>query len=392
MHLNGGAFSVSGSNNSMSKATDLTQQSEQKTVKPKTKFINCRVWVVVTLVLVVVFLLGSQITGKPQHWMLKLPDWTGIGESYEKLLEAQEKTPNGTVTKIITIDKYESAKTLWDWMSLLLAPASLVIFAAWLQGRQEKAKEDRETKEKQEQEVREKVEKERSEDNQREEVLEAYIDRLSVILLDKKLISLKEDSPEEKPIRDVALDVIRARTLSVLRRLDGDHERKASVLLFLYDTELIKSNNLYLDLKNTNLKGAKLQEAILEKAILKGANLENAILKRAYLLEANLENAILVGANLEGAYLEKANLGGANLKGANLVGAYLENAILVGANLEGAYLEKADLVGANLKGAKNLTIEQVKNANNWEKAHYNVDFRKQLGLPPKTRNISNNNP
>ncbi len=31
-----------------------------------------------------------------------------------------------------------------------------------------------------------------------------------------------------------------------------------------------------------------------------------------------------------------------------------------------------------------LTPEQVKEANNWEKADYDPEFRKQLGLPPQS--------
>jgi hypothetical protein len=36
----------------------------------------------------------------------------------------------------------------------------------------------------------------------------------------------------------------------------------------------------------------------------------------------------------------------------------------------------------DLSGAKNLTPEQVKYAKNWEKAEYDEEFRKKLGLSP----------
>ncbi|MEG4506812.1 pentapeptide repeat-containing protein [Microcoleus sp. F6_B4] len=50
------------------------------------------------------------------------------------------------------------------------------------------------------------------------------------------------------------------------------------------------------------------------------------------------------------------------------------------ANLSGANLSDADLSLANLSGAKNLTPEQVKSAKNWQKARYDEDFHKKLGL------------
>ncbi|WP_292732583.1 pentapeptide repeat-containing protein [Nostoc sp. JL31] len=53
------------------------------------------------------------------------------------------------------------------------------------------------------------------------------------------------------------------------------------------------------------------------------------------------------------------------------------------ANLRYANLSSADLSGANLSYAKNLTPEQVKSAENWDKAKYDKDFRAKLGLPPE---------
>ena len=42
----------------------------------------------------------------------------------------------------------------------------------------------------------------------------------------------------------------------------------------------------------------------------------------------------------------------------------------------------ANLSGASLRGTKDLTVEQVKSAYNWQEAFYDDDFRKKLGLPP----------
>jgi uncharacterized protein YjbI with pentapeptide repeats len=63
---------------------------------------------------------------------------------------------------------------------------------------------------------------------------------------------------------------------------------------------------------------------------------------------------------------------------ANLTEANLSNA-----DLKGASLYKANISSTNFKGAKNLTIEQIKSATNWQSAKYDNDVRIRLGLPTK---------
>ena len=69
------------------------------------------------------------------------------------------------------------------------------------------------------------------------------------------------------------------------------------------------------------------------------------------------------------------------MSSAYLYGAYLYGADLYGAKLYGAKLYGADLDGADLDDAKGITPEQIKQATDWQKAHYADGFRKQLGLP-----------
>ncbi|MDF2388820.1 pentapeptide repeat-containing protein [Nostoc ellipsosporum NOK] len=69
-----------------------------------------------------------------------------------------------------------------------------------------------------------------------------------------------------------------------------------------------------------------------------------------------------------------------------LIKAYLGNADLSHSTLNKVDFSDADLVAADIFDtkfckAKNLTSEVVKKAINWEKACYDVDFCKQLGLP-----------
>ena len=105
------------------------------------------------------------------------------------------------------------------------------------------------------------------------------------------------------------------------------------------------------DLRNVDLRGANLCEAIL-----RGVGLQHANLSEASLYRANLQGADLTGANLNRASLPCADAKGATLCEASLRGAYLKDVILRDANLcaadfYGANLRGADLLGANLSGA-----------------------------------------
>lgn len=99
--------------------------------------------------------------------------------------------------------------------------------------------------------------------------------------------------------------------------------------------------------------------------------------------------AHLEAAEFTGAHLEEARLSGADLKGAYFAGADLR-----GAHLEGAYVcrtnelvllllnhpAELDSPSVRLERAKNLTVDQVRRAKNWETAHYDAEFAEQLGL------------
>ena len=58
-------------------------------------------------------------------------------------------------------------------------------------------------------------------------------------------------------LNDEARYIARARTLTVLSQLDGDGERKKTVLQFLYEASLIKKN---VDSNIVSLEGADLSD------------------------------------------------------------------------------------------------------------------------------------
>jgi hypothetical protein len=246
-----------------------------------------------------VVLVGSILP--PIFW----PGGIGIGKDDSvttTTVETIEKDKQGKTVKNVTTTAHSDGKTLWDWGSLLGVPLSLAILGYFLQQQQQKRAEQL-------------SEDQRTiADNQtKEEVLQNYFDRLSALLIDQNLIALSNKyhsstiTPEEQELWSLSLHIIRARTLSILRRFENDAERKSSVMNFLIETEILYTSKLSFS----------------------GAN--------------------LAGANLAGAYLNGANLNGANLNGAKLEGAKLAGAKLAGANLTGANLGRAILEGANLR-------------------------------------------
>ena len=335
-----------------------------------------------TIVLIYVFgILLTVYTLRPLFWtggtgisdILDKIFWGDTKQSETVVSKTVEKDKQGKTIKTIETIKDNDGKTVWDWLSVLGVPLSLVILGYILQEQQRK-RADNETK---------------------EEVLQTYFDRLSVLLIDKNLIALSNKSnspkitfiplsnksqlstitPEEQELLDSSLDVIRARTLSILRRFENDAERKGSVINFLIETEIIGKSKLNLsraDLSGARLEGAKLSGANLERADLRGANLKEADLKGANLIRADLQKANLLWAELQEAKLLWANLEGANLQGANLQGANLSLAKLLWANLQGAELQGAELQGAKLEGAElqgadlsgaNLSLAKLEGAN-----------------------------
>ncbi|WP_245939692.1 pentapeptide repeat-containing protein [Stenomitos frigidus] len=80
--------------------------------------------------------------------------------------------------------------------------------------------------------------------------------------------------------------------------------------------------------------------------------------------------------------LSHSNLSHADLDVYNLHGFNLNGTSLSGANLLFANLYDANLYGADLNGAKGITSEQIRQALNWQDAHYDSAFRKELRLPP----------
>jgi uncharacterized protein YjbI with pentapeptide repeats len=165
--------------------------------------------------------------------------------------------------------------------------------------------------------------------------------------------------------------------------LRGADLRKASLQkASLWQTNLQNANLEEADCRDTELGGANLQEANFRKVNFQEAKLERANLQGARLRKADCHNAKFGGANFYQAKLGEANFEGANLQKADLREATLWKASFKGADLQEAKLRGAQLEEASFVGAIGLTLEQVKSAKGWERASFDEELRKKLGLQP----------
>jgi len=252
-------------------------------------------------------------------------------------------------------------KSLWDWMELLLFPAALAIGIWWLSSTEQRRQQNRIEAQKQI-EIQAVIEK------QRQEAVQDYIDHMTRFILEENLIAADEES--------ALLAIATAKTLATLRMLDP--VRKAIVIRFLYDTQLIsagyddepRSHPLLL-IDGADLSGLRLTDSSLYRIVLREADLRDAVLHRSVFTEgdffgSNATNAEFTGGELISANFVRSNLAFAklnavnaseiNLALANAEGADFCGSILYKANfdrciLREAHFARCDLGGACFKGA-----------------------------------------
>src|SRR5215216_4859131 len=253
-------------------------------------------------------------------------------------------------------------KTIWDWKGLLIVPVVLSLITVVFAWRQDIRQDQIENKRAQEAQKiegqRAEAERELAEQRAQDEALQAYLDQMSQLMLERKLLEAEQGDPVHT--------LAQARTSTVILRLDAEHNE--SVTRFLSNSGLALSSEASArllsemalshaklsgaHLPNADLGDADLKDANLKDANLNDANLSKADLQYADLSSANLSNADLINADLEGAeLLNNANLSGANLQGADLLNADLSHADLSDADLSRAFLFQADLNLAKLNYA-----------------------------------------
>src|SRR5215216_1598969 len=219
-------------------------------------------------------------------------------------------------------------RDFWAYLKLLIVPAAIGIGAAVLNlmqiERAHKAEAAQQARDRVAQEASRQRELEVEHQRAQDEALHAYLDQIGQLLLDKDRPLLKSATASEVPTGTDGEEVrtlARARTLTVLPRLNG--ERKRSILQFLYESGLIIKGHAVVALRGADLTAANLSAAHLSAAHLSAAHLSAADLSRASLDAADLREAELRDADLSDASLSAANLHGADLGGADLRRAYL---------------------------------------------------------------------
>jgi hypothetical protein len=256
-------------------------------------------------------------------------------------------------------------KPVWDWMQLLIVPLVLAIIGLLFEMQQVERQRALEKQQQALEDRRAETEQELAEQRAQAEALEAYLDQMGNLLLERNL----RESDEGSDVRTLA----RARTLVVLEVLGSD--RKNRVLRFLEETQLIQAGPEGRP-PTVSLKYALLGDFELTgKQLLRSTDLTQAWLTGADLSAAHLEGTDLSGAhlgaaNLRGAYLQDANLSGAYLYDTALRGAYLSDAEerfesgarMIRTRLAGAYLDGADLTNARVSEEQLRETESLEGA------------------------------
>lgn len=201
-----------------------------------------------------------------------------------------------------------------------MVPLALAALGFWFTAQQEVRQHELE-------EQRARIEREIQDQRAQQSMLQAYLDQMGVLLLDRSLRAADESSDVSR--------FARARTLVVLDALDASRQER--VLRFLNEAGLLRAappeDQPVITLKYAKMPGVELPHRIL----LKGANLQQADPSRSNLAYIDFRGTYLAGAHLEG-----ANLRGANMEGADLSGAFLEGADLREANLTSVDLSNAE--------------------------------------------------
>lgn len=213
------------------------------------------------------------------------------------------------------------AKTLWDWLDLLIVPVILAIGGFIVNSTVQRAERVRVEKQAE-------TDRQLADDRFKEEALQSYLDRMTELLLEKELSKTERSSEADT--------VARARTLTILRSVDG--ARKGLLINFLYEAGLIQDDPII------HLDAADLRFSILRDAMLNSINLEDAILS-----QSNFSYASLTRARLARAKFRQSRLDGVILTESDLTETDFSQSRLIGADLSGAIIEKTHFVKAVLE-------------------------------------------
>jgi uncharacterized protein YjbI with pentapeptide repeats len=243
------------------------------------------------------------------------------------------------------------AKTLWDWLQLLIVPLVLAVAAFGLNAAQaERDLQSEQGRAEQGLQV--------SREEARERSLHAYIARMSELILDRGLRA----GGIVRPAHRTNVQML-ARTLTLVELHQMDGRRKALILQFLWEMALIRQKSRWvrrygspwweyvgqLTYPIVNLAGADLRGLRMEGNQLSPdkASVGEAIGDR----RGAGVHQIRVGVDLRGTELK-----GASFRGTNLANATFNEADVLNVDFDGAYMaatafEQSCLNGTSFRGA-----------------------------------------
>jgi uncharacterized protein YjbI with pentapeptide repeats len=230
------------------------------------------------------------------------------------------------------------AKTLWDWLQLLIIPLVLALAAFALNATQA----DRDRKQEERRVARDRA---IAADRARENTLRAYLQQMSDLITRRGLRSADPTGANDDPTT-----LARTLTLITLRRLDA--ERKSLVVQFLFEAHLIETT-VYWNPENSSASvdsyGERSPKVDLSGADLRGVHMRDVVSSYGYGPKGG--GFAIYGTALDGADLRHADFRGLSLMGVSLTRADLRDADFSGANLNGAMFTLACLSGARFNRA-----------------------------------------
>ena len=209
-------------------------------------------------------------------------------------------------------------KLLWDWLKLLIIPMFLVGLQFVLNHSEEvKKREFEKTEKEQDRDISTRYnesEQSRNIDNQRENSLKDYFDSITELLLKHNLKSKRHDT---------VVDIARAKTLAVLKSLDG--KRKGFVLIFLHNANLIKSGDPVINLESADFSGLELENTELQDLFLGKVDFSNARLTGVHFSEVNFDGTIFKNADLSNGVFKNIIYRSTIFENSNLSGVSISN-------------------------------------------------------------------
>jgi len=304
-------------------------------------------------------------------------------------------------------------KSLWDVLQAVGVPISIALGVAMFGLIQARFAEDREDERQSAaisaEATREAVNLGIQLDRSREDALQRYIDSLTALILDQGLSVAASGAP----VREVA----RAKTLTVLKQLDG--VRKGTVLQFLQEARLIGNYterdaitrgvnyNLFstsipttavpgiIDLTGADLSGAQLEDLELNGVYFGSVNLHGANLHGTKLNYANFCNRLEPGncsdftdADMRGIQYFRTSFLASNFTNANLEGAfgtctYFNDQVECGGDFTGATFINTNLLKVVTFKAERATWQNTICYDGTNSDDFDGDGRTCLGNQPK---------